>query len=136
VVADNDSPLSTLGNVIGPSAIPILLDVLYEVCYLVHKRRSVNFFGLEFDQGHRVKILSSTTRSFVLRNFIRVLSSLSVYWPILKLSFLLHRRQRWRIAIIRISHEVDGWACSPGRDRYGYYSNSSPHSAYSFLPSS
>jgi hypothetical protein len=74
VVMDNDSPLSTLGNVIGPCAIPILLDVLYEVCYLVHKRRSVNFFGLEFDQGHRVKILSSTTRSFVLRNFIRVLA--------------------------------------------------------------
>jgi hypothetical protein len=67
-------PVQTLGNVIQPFAIPILLDVLYEVCYLVHKRRSVNFFGLEFDQGHRVKIISSTTRSFVLRNFIRVLA--------------------------------------------------------------
>mmetsp|Transcript_18252 Transcript_18252/g.25956 ORF Transcript_18252/g.25956 Transcript_18252/m.25956 type:complete len:387 (+) Transcript_18252:35-1195(+) len=61
-------------NLLQPFAVPILLDVLYETCYLVHKRRSVNFFGLEFDQGHRVKILNSRTRSFVLRNFIRAIA--------------------------------------------------------------
>jgi hypothetical protein len=59
---------------IQPVAVPIQLNVLFEICYLVHKNRSVNFAGLEFDQGHRVKILNSRTRSFILRNLIRVVS--------------------------------------------------------------
>ena len=74
VFHSNDTPYLKFISVIQPCATPILLNVLYETCYLVHKRRSVNFCGLEFDQGQRVKILNSRTRSFVLRNFIRMIS--------------------------------------------------------------
>eukprot|EP00565_Helicotheca_tamesis_P006616 CAMPEP_0185736640 /NCGR_PEP_ID=MMETSP1171-20130828/28412_1 /TAXON_ID=374046 /ORGANISM="Helicotheca tamensis, Strain CCMP826" /LENGTH=394 /DNA_ID=CAMNT_0028407323 /DNA_START=178 /DNA_END=1358 /DNA_ORIENTATION=+ len=56
--------------------VPILLQSTFETCYLVHKRRSVNFCGMMFDEGKRVKKLQMTTsmKSFVLRNFIRAVS--------------------------------------------------------------
>jgi len=53
--------------------VPILLNATYEICYLVHKRRSVNFCGIFFDEGKRVKIISNPVRSFVLRNLVRAL---------------------------------------------------------------
>lgn len=54
--------------------VPMLLMVIFEVCYLIHKRRSVNFCGMFFDEGRRVKILSTMFRSWMLRNVIRLLS--------------------------------------------------------------
>ncbi|MGH7974625.1 MAG: hypothetical protein ACREBR_03800 [bacterium] len=53
--------------------VPIFLNVIYEITYLVHKRRSVKFCGLFFDEGKRVKVITTPVRSFVLRNFIRIL---------------------------------------------------------------
>mmetsp|Transcript_60882 Transcript_60882/g.71231 ORF Transcript_60882/g.71231 Transcript_60882/m.71231 type:complete len:369 (+) Transcript_60882:112-1218(+) len=53
--------------------VPILLNATYEICYLVHKRRSVNFCGIFFDEGKRVKLISNPARSFVLRNLVRAL---------------------------------------------------------------
>jgi len=73
-ILDLYSPWMYILYTIQPFAVPCLLNVIYEICYLVHKKRSVNFCGLEFDQGHRVKILNSQTRSFVLRNLIRIAS--------------------------------------------------------------
>lgn len=54
--------------------VPILLLTTFEVCYLIHKRRSVNFCGMFFDEGHRVILVSSVVRSFVLRNLFRMLA--------------------------------------------------------------
>lgn len=64
-------------NVLLATVDPILLIVTFELCYLVHKRRSVNFCGMIFDRGQRVRIFpSSWIRSFLLRNFMRILATL------------------------------------------------------------
>ena len=54
--------------------VPILLIVVFEITYLVHKRRSVNFCGLYFDEGVRVN--NNVFMSFMLRNSIRTLALL------------------------------------------------------------
>lgn len=54
---------------------PILLIVAFELTYLVHKRRSVNFCGMYFDEGRRVnKTITTPIKSFLLRNLIRILA--------------------------------------------------------------
>lgn len=53
--------------------VPILLIVVFEITYLVHKRRSVNFCGMLFDEGVRVK--NTRFMSFMLRNSIRTLAT-------------------------------------------------------------
>ena len=52
--------------------VPILLIVIFEITYLVHKRRSVNFCLMYFDEGVRVK--NTAFMSFLLRNSIRTLA--------------------------------------------------------------
>ena len=57
--------------------VPILLVVTFELTYLVHKRRGVNFCGMYFDEGRRLNnIITTPMKSFVLRNFIRILAVL------------------------------------------------------------
>lgn len=53
--------------------VPILLIVVFEITYLVHKRRSVNFCGMYFDEGVRVN--NTAFMSFMLRNSIRTLAA-------------------------------------------------------------
>jgi len=53
--------------------VPILLIVVFEITYLVHKRRSVNFCGMYFDEGVRVK--NTAFMSCMLRNSIRTLAT-------------------------------------------------------------
>lgn len=53
--------------------VPILLIVVFEITYLVHKRRSVNFCGMYFDEGVRVKNVAFM--SCMLRNSIRTLAT-------------------------------------------------------------
>jgi len=48
--------------------------VIFELTYLVHKRRSVNFCGMYFDEGARVE--STAYTGWVLRNSIRALSTI------------------------------------------------------------
>jgi len=56
---------------------PCLVVISFEICYLVHKRRSVNFCGMVFDRGQRVRIIPSTwIRSFLLRHFMRLIAVL------------------------------------------------------------
>lgn len=52
--------------------VPILLIVVFEITYLVHKRRSVNFCCMYFDEGVRVK--NTAFMSCMLRNSIRTLA--------------------------------------------------------------
>lgn len=76
-VAFKDGKLSALKHIVlmlQAFQVPILLMTIFEVCYLTHKRRSVNFCGMFFDEGRRVKILSTMFRSFMLRNLIRILA--------------------------------------------------------------
>jgi len=55
--------------------VPILLLTTFELTYLVHKRRSVNFCGMFFDEGQRIRrMITTPIKSFVLRNSIRVLA--------------------------------------------------------------
>jgi hypothetical protein len=55
-----------------PVIVPVLLLVTFEITYLVHKRRSVKFCGISFDEkGRRNK---NTFRSWVLRNLVNMLS--------------------------------------------------------------
>jgi hypothetical protein len=53
--------------------VPILLVVIFEITYLVHKRRSVNFCGMYFDEGVRVN--NTAFMSCMLRNSIRSLAT-------------------------------------------------------------
>jgi hypothetical protein len=54
---------------------PIYLVTIFELTYLVHKRRSVHFCGMYFDEGRlgrRVQgVFSTPVKSFVFRNLIR-----------------------------------------------------------------
>jgi hypothetical protein len=55
--------------------VPMLLLATFEIMYLVHKRRSVNFCGMFFDEGQRVRrMITTPIKSFVLRNSIRVVA--------------------------------------------------------------
>lgn len=60
--------------------VPIYLVTIFELTYLIHKRRSVHFLGMYFDEGRlgrRVKgVFSTPFKSFIARNFIRALSTL------------------------------------------------------------
>ena len=53
--------------------VPILLIVMFEVTYLIHKRRSVNFCGMYFDEGRRLN--NTQAMSCMLRNSIRSLAT-------------------------------------------------------------
>lgn len=46
---------------------------MFEITYLVHKKRSVNFCLMYFDEGVRVK--NTAFMSFMLRNSIRALAT-------------------------------------------------------------
>lgn len=52
--------------------VPILLIAVFELTYLVHKRRSVNFCGMYFDEGRRVA--NTAIMSCMLRNSIQSLA--------------------------------------------------------------
>lgn len=58
--------------------VPIYLVTIFELTYLVHKRRSVHFCGMYFDEGRlgrRVQgVFSTPVKSFVFRNLIRFLA--------------------------------------------------------------
>lgn len=54
--------------------VPLLLLVTFDVCYFIHKRRSVNFCGMFFDEGHRVIRVSSVMRGTLWRNLIRIIA--------------------------------------------------------------
>lgn len=58
--------------------VPIYLVTIFELTYLVHKRRSVHFCGMFFDEGRlgrRVQgVFSTPVKSFVFRNLIRFIA--------------------------------------------------------------
>jgi len=58
--------------------VPIYLVTIFELTYLVHKRRSVHFCGMYFDEGRlgrRVQgVFSTPVKSFVFRNLIRFIA--------------------------------------------------------------
>lgn len=60
--------------------VPIYLVTIFELTYLIHKRRSVHFLGMYFDEGRlgrRVQgVFSTPFKSFLARNFIRILSTI------------------------------------------------------------
>eukprot|EP00591_Stephanopyxis_turris_P012865 CAMPEP_0195518096 /NCGR_PEP_ID=MMETSP0794_2-20130614/12227_1 /TAXON_ID=515487 /ORGANISM="Stephanopyxis turris, Strain CCMP 815" /LENGTH=286 /DNA_ID=CAMNT_0040647007 /DNA_START=380 /DNA_END=1240 /DNA_ORIENTATION=- len=76
IIKNPDSLYLKILFALQATIVPILLNAIYEVTYLVHKRRSVNFCGLFFDEGKRVKYISTVLRSFFLRNLIRMLGIL------------------------------------------------------------
>lgn len=70
---DEDSGAAGFAKVVHAFIIPLFLVLFFEVAYTVHKRRSVNFCGITFDEGHR---RSFTVASFFVRHsthFIAVL---------------------------------------------------------------
>ncbi|KAL7540656.1 hypothetical protein ACHAWF_006747 [Thalassiosira exigua] len=68
--------------------VPILLIVIFEITYLVHKRRSVNFCGMYFDQGVRVN--NTAFMSCMLRNSIRTLATVLLVMGLLVNFDLFH----------------------------------------------
>ena len=68
----DDNPFVRAIIILQTLEVPILLVVTFEITYLVHKRRSVNFCGIYFDEGVRVK--STALMSFLLRNSVRLLA--------------------------------------------------------------
>jgi hypothetical protein len=68
--------------------VPILLVVVFELTYLVHKRRSVNFCGMYFDEGRRID--STAVMSCMLRNSIRSLATVLLIMGLLVNFDLIH----------------------------------------------
>jgi hypothetical protein len=66
-------PLVRAIFVLQPFEVPFLLIVTFEVTYLIHKRRSVNFCGMYFDEGRRLN--NTQAMSCMLRNSIRSLAT-------------------------------------------------------------
>ena len=58
--------------------VPILLVTVFELTYLVHKRRSVSFFWMHFDEGRLGKsvqgVFSTPVKSIIFRNLLRILA--------------------------------------------------------------
>lgn len=70
---DEHGGVAGFAKVVHALIIPLFLVLFFEVAYEVHKRRSVNFCGIIFDEGHR---RSFTFSSFFVRHsthFIAVL---------------------------------------------------------------
>jgi len=59
--------------VLQPFEVPLLLVVVFELTYLVHKSRSVNFCGMDFDEGRRLH--NTAAISCMMRNSIRSLAT-------------------------------------------------------------
>jgi len=73
----NDSVFLKVVFVLQACQVPILLVTIFELTYIVHKRRSVNFCGMYFDEGRRVQsIITNGFKSFLARNFLRILATL------------------------------------------------------------
>jgi hypothetical protein len=69
----NDNPFVRSIIILQTLEVPILLIVTFEITYLVHKQRSVNFCGIYFDEGVRVN--NTALMSFLLRNSVRLLAT-------------------------------------------------------------
>eukprot|EP00978_Attheya_sp_CCMP212_P047277 scaffold421291_cov54-Attheya_sp.AAC.2 len=68
---DDDRWLKFL-YVMRSTVAPSLLILMFELTYMVHKGRSVNFCGIFFDEGRRInEIITTPMISFCLRNLIR-----------------------------------------------------------------
>ncbi|CAM9970296.1 unnamed protein product, partial [Phaeothamnion confervicola] len=61
-----------LAKATSAALVPLFLVILFEMAYSVHKRRSVPFCGIFFDQGHRV---NTEACSWFLRNFVRIFAA-------------------------------------------------------------
>lgn len=66
--------------VLQATQVPVFLLALFELTYKVHKKRSVHFCGMFFDEGrlgrYKAGVFSTPVKSFVFRNLIRFLASL------------------------------------------------------------
>jgi len=70
----DDAPFLKVVFVLQALEVPLLLMTEFELTYLVHKKRSVNFCWMFFDEGRRVSsIITTPMKSFIARNFIRIL---------------------------------------------------------------
>ena len=83
ISSDGNEDFSVMGQAViyfmaalQTTQVPILLLTTFEVCYLIHKRRSVNFCSMFFDEGHRVILVPTMVRGFLLRNMIRMIALL------------------------------------------------------------
>ncbi|KAF0690140.1 Aste57867_18465 [Aphanomyces stellatus] len=83
--------------------IPAMLLVCFEIAYLVHKNRSVNFCGISFDSGHR------TNRSDVKSNILRF-AMWVVGLGLLTLKLLVYYRYFNVIVFTSGIYELDGSA--------------------------
>ena len=68
---ESDGPMARSAFVMHPFIVPTLIMVTFEMAYIVHKKRSVNFCGIQFDEGRRVKV---GLKSWFLRNAVAGIS--------------------------------------------------------------
>ncbi|CAM9808589.1 unnamed protein product [Chrysoparadoxa australica] len=66
-----DNPAVQVAKTTHALVVPLFLASLFEMAYDVHKKRSVKFFCIVFDQGHRI---DTEPCSWLARNFVRLLS--------------------------------------------------------------
>mmetsp|Transcript_16345 Transcript_16345/g.33298 ORF Transcript_16345/g.33298 Transcript_16345/m.33298 type:complete len:343 (-) Transcript_16345:52-1080(-) len=71
-ILESDGPMAKSAFVLHPFIVPTLIMVTFEMAYIVHKKRSVNFCGIQFDEGRRVKV---GLKSWILRNAVFCLST-------------------------------------------------------------
>jgi hypothetical protein len=75
----SDSVAAGFGTVIEAAVSPLFLVTIFEMTYMVHKRRSVKFCGIVFDQGHRI---NTEPCSWFLRHFVRIVALGLFIWGI------------------------------------------------------
>lgn len=96
--------------------VPVFLVVIFELTYLVHKRRSVNFCGMSFDEGRlgqRIHgVFTTSMQSFLLRNVMRILSTLCLVMGLMA-NFDLMRDEAKRDPL---AGRVGWWAVFDQRD--------------------
>jgi len=69
-ISDKDAIAKSV-FIFHPFIVPSILMTTFEITYLVHKRRSVRFCGIQFDEGRRVK---TTFNSWLLRNIVGMIA--------------------------------------------------------------
>jgi len=68
---DRYSALVYIGGIFEAAIIPFMLSYTFELAYVLHKHRFLQFFGIEFKKGHRNQL---SIISWILRSIIHLIS--------------------------------------------------------------
>jgi len=77
---ESNSGLAYFGAGIQALIAPFFLIICFDMVYIVHKNRSVNFFCISFDEGHRKRV---EPYSWIMRNLMRIIAGCLIFVGVL-----------------------------------------------------